>query len=355
MSSKFAEHAPVPGGWYGSELVDQPESWRVRLPGDVADDLFRAAAALPPGDVSADPCRPRPKVSDNTRRLVSELYRRLAGEPGVVVLSGFPVEEPPEWTRRAYLVLGLLLGQPVRQRLDREFLVRIEIAEPDAPGADQAVTPTALPFHIDRATDVIGLLCVRSARTGGLSLLVSSRTVHNVLLERHPDLLSELYEPFPMSVPPLLGPEGVQDERWCEAPVFSRIGEHFAAYCARRVIEYSQNLPGAPQLTRRQRAALDAVDEVTATPGIRLEMALEPGDLQLINNLTVMHSRTAYPGEPSGQGRLLLRLHLAFAGSPQLPAEYTTLYGATDAGTYRGGLWRTKEIQHRFGTPLPAA
>ena len=52
-------------------------------------------------------------------------------------------------------------------------------------------------FHIDRC-DVVALLCLRRARSGGLSTMVSSMAVHNVMAERRPDLLHRLYQPFPV-------------------------------------------------------------------------------------------------------------------------------------------------------------
>jgi hypothetical protein len=346
---------PIPGGWYGSELARNPGSWRIPLPSEVRDDLLRIAADLGSGGISADPYQPRPQVNARTRSLIAELYRRLAGEPGVVVLTGFPVTEGPELTEAAYLLLGKLLGQPVMQRLDGNLLARVEAAGPDAkvPGAQRIVTPSMLPFHVDRSTDLIGLLCVRSARAGGLSRLISFKMVHNLLLARHPDLLSVLYQPLPIHVPPTWGPSGDQAPYWCEAPIFSQVDGHFSAYYSRMLMEEAQLFPDAPRLAHRM-AAIDAIDELTEEPGLPLEMALQPGDLQLINNLSLLHSRTSYRDETPGHGRLLLRLHLAFAGSPALPTGYAALFGASTAGTYRGGLWRTHQVQEWFGTPLRA-
>ena len=44
---------------------------------------------------------------------------------------------------------------------------------------------------------MVALLCLRRAKNGGLSTLVSSLAVHNVMAERRPDLLERLYQPFP--------------------------------------------------------------------------------------------------------------------------------------------------------------
>jgi hypothetical protein len=353
MITTSAPSKPVPGGWYGSELARDPGSWRVPLPSEVHDDLLRVAAELGPGGISADPYRPRPLVRAPTRSLVAELYRRLAGEPGVVVLTGFPVTEGTQMTEVAYLLLGKLLGQPVVQTLDGNLLARVEAAGPGVkvPGAQRIVLPGSLPFHVDRSTDLIGLLCVRTARTGGLSRVLSCRAVHNLLLARHPELLSVLYQPVTVQVPPMRGPNGDLPPRWCEVPIFSQVGDHFAAYYSRMLVEEAQRFRDAPRLTRHA-AALDAVDELTAEPGLPLDMTLQPGDLQLINNLSLVHARTAYQDGSPGHGRLLLRLHLAFAGSAALPAGYSALFGATAAGTYRGGLQRTCDIQDWLGTPL---
>lgn len=346
---------PVPGGWYGSDLANKPETWRVQLPAEVADDLLRAAETLAPGELGilgADPRQPRPEVSARTRSLAGVLQRRLV-DPGLVVLTGFPIAEDQKLTELAYVVLTMLVGQPVLQRLDDNLIVRVEAETDGVPGAKNVGITQALPPHVDRAADVVELLCVRRAQSGGLSSAVSSKTVYNIMLERHPDLLAELCRPAPMDVPQFLGPDGEIPHRWCMLPMFSRVGDHFASYFNRIHIERTQEFPDAPRITPEQAAAVDAAEEVGRIPELHLEMPLEPGDLQLINNLTVAHARTAYTGESQGQGRLMLRMHAAFGGSPELAPGYDAIFGSSKAGTYRGGLWQTPEVRERFGTPLP--
>lgn len=348
---------PVPGGWYGSDLTRDQEAWRIPLPAEVNDDLLRAASDLPRGDLGmrgADPFGQRPEVSARTWELAGEVRRRLAGEPGLVVLSGFPVHEDEKLTETAYAVLVMLIGQPVLQRLDDKLIVRVE-AGPHAtvPGAGRIGITTALEPHVDRSADLVGLLCVRASRSGGLSYAVSSRTVYNIMLERYPELLATLCRPVPIVVPRQRISDGLSESRWCDLPMFSLIGEHFASYFNRRHIEQTQELPDAPEITADQAAAVDAVDEVSSSPELRLEMPLRPGDLQLVNNLTIAHARTAYSGDDSGQGRLLLRMHAAFGGSPELPPGYSAIFGSTAAGTYRGGMWQTERVREWFGTPLP--
>lgn len=324
------------------------------LPADVRDELLHIAADLTPDGFATDPFQRRPAVTERTRSLIADLHRHLAGGPGLVVLTGFPVEERPELTEAAYWVLGLLLGTPTRQNLVGDLIRSVENLGHDAnqPGRQGYRLPEALPFHIDRWTDLIGLLCIRSARSGGISQIISCKHIHNLMLKHHPELLSVLYEPIPFGTMPLKTPEGVEPAGWCEIPVFSNIGGMFAAHYMRRFIEDSQSFDDAPRLRREQLAALDAVDELLERSDLPLEMVLRPGDVQLINNLYVLHSRTAYEDDDAEQGRLLLRMHLAFSGSPALPAGYAAAFGATAAGTYRGGAWRSDEIRQRLGTPI---
>lgn len=356
MGSIPSTREPVPGGWYGSDLAEHPEAWRVPLPAEVNDDLLRAADTLAPGQLGilgADPLQPRPKVSARTWSLVGDLRRRLTGEPGLVVLAGFPVHEDQKLIEAAYMVLMTLIGQPVPQRLDDELIVRVE-AHPDAgvPGAGRIGITEALPPHVDRATDLVGLLCVRSSDSGGLSYAVSSKTVYNVMLERHSELLATLCRPVPIHVPEQQGPNGPTAAGWRELPMVSRIGDHFMSYYHRIHIEQTQQFPDAPRITDQQAAAVDAVEEVSRIPELRLDMPLQPGDLQLINNLSIAHARTAYSVDTTGKGRLLLRMHAAFGGSPELPPGYAAIFGSSTAGTYRGGLWQTTEVREWFGTSL---
>lgn len=351
---------PVPGGWYGSSLTKTPQAWRVPLPAQASDDLLRAAESLVPGDLGilgADPLQHRPRVSARTWSLVGDLQRRLAGQPGLVVLTGFPVHEDRKLMETAYVVLMMLVGQPVLQRLDEELIVRLEANQPaaSAPGAGRSGTTHAMPPHVDRAADVVGLLCVRPAASGGVSFAVSSKTVFNIMLERHPELLAALCRPVPVHVSKHRPPDRRAAPDWCELPMFSRVNGHFASYFNRIHIEATQEYPDAPRITAEQAAAVDAVEEVGRLPELRLEMPLASGDLQLVNNLSVAHARTAYSADARGAGRLLLRMHAAFGGSPELPPGYATIFGSSTAGTYRGGLWRTAEVRKRFGIPLPMA
>ncbi|MFJ5546893.1 TauD/TfdA family dioxygenase [Streptomyces sp. NPDC093225] len=328
-------------------MAEDEQQWRIPMPPGVAAELTRAArSALAAGD-RLDLAAPKPRGLDLTEAFAAALGRRIAGSPGFAVVEDFPVDaEDPRETEMAYWLFGLLLGRPVTQSRKADLLGRVEdrgadIASPVQRGYESSA---ALPFHVDR-TDVIGLLCVRPATSGGLSRLVSSRAVHDLLLHERPDLLEELYRPFPND---RRGEEQPGQAPWSAIPVFSRVDDSFATRYLRRFIEGSQRHEAAPRLTKGQLEAMAALDEALDRPGVSLDMELRRGDLQLINNFHILHARTAF-ADGGGRGRLLLRLWLAFAGSPELPEHYASLYGAVAAGSYRGGVWAPGTVPADFG------
>jgi alpha-ketoglutarate-dependent taurine dioxygenase len=63
------------------------------------------------------------------------------------------------------------------------------------------------------------------------------------------------------------------------------------------------------ELTLDQLFALNVFERIVANAEFRFDIALQEGDVALINNYEVLHSRTAYEDDPDiGKRRLLLRL-----------------------------------------------
>lgn len=338
----------IGGGWLGSELADRPYQWRLPIPETVAEELVQAAQAS--SGAPFDPSAPRPAALRRTAEFAAEVRSQLQDGLGFVVVTDFPVNHPEPVVQAAYWTFGNLLGRPVSQSRKGDLIGRVEdrgadISSPVQRGYESSA---ALPFHADR-TDVIGLLCVHPACAGGLSRLVSSKALHDLVRQESPAAFDELYGEFPND---RRGEEKAGAAPWTNLPVFARVGDSFAARYVRRFIEGSQRHDDAPRLTAGQTAALDLLDEILDRPGVSLDMELRRGDLQLINNFHILHARSAFTDAPGRHGRLLLRLWLAFAGSPQLPPSYRDLYGAVSAGSYRGGVWPADALLDDIGSPV---
>jgi hypothetical protein len=92
-----------------------------------------------------------------------------------------------------------------------------------------------------------------------------------------------------------------------------RVGppDRFRFVYLRWYIEKAQTHPDVPRLTGRQVELLDLIDELTQDPRLHLDMDFTPGDIQLLANRTILHSRTAYEDDDDpGRRRHLLRLWL---------------------------------------------
>ena len=147
-------------------------------------------------------------------------------------------------------------------------------------------------FHIDRC-DLVALLCLRRAKSGGQSAIVSSMAVHNVMAERRPDLLERLYQPFPVDRRGEV-PEGKAP--FYEAPVFNEHAGRVSVLYSRLHIGSAQRFPEARRLTPEDIEALDMLGELAGDPELRLDMDFMPGDMQILHNHTILHARTGIRG-----------------------------------------------------------
>ena len=282
-------------------------------------------------------------------RELAVVLDELENGRGLVLLRGIPVERYSEADlKNLYWGLGNHLGHIRYQNARGELIgeVRDEIARYGAVREGAAVdgvlgrssrskarSSGPLRFHTDRC-DVVSLLVVRTARTGGLSRVVSAVSVAETIRARRPDLHALLFQDYWRS---RQGEEDGGERQVYALPVCAEYRGKFTTQYSRTFVEAAQKLPGVPPLTPAQNEALDlhaaVCDELAFT------MAFEPGDLQLLNNHVVYHGRTAYENAPGADSdRLLLRLWLAPRNTRALPPGFEVLWGTTAPGAPRGGI-----------------
>jgi hypothetical protein len=264
--------------------------------------------------------------------------RYLLDGPGFYLLRGLPVER---WTLKqaatAFWGLGTHFGEACSQNGKGHVLghvknLGLDYRDPSVRGYQ---TSARLPYHTD-SSDIVGLLCWRTARSGGLSSVVSSSTLYNEIARRRPDLLAVLQQPFCRTRWGEI-PEG--KSAWAELPVFMPHEGRVIAHYVRSAIAKGQAIPGIPKLTPLQIEALDFLDSLADDPAIHLDMTFEPGDVQLVCNHSTFHSRTSYEDhEDPALRRHLLRLWLACADGPPLPAWMTESYEGKTANGRPNGI-----------------
>lgn len=269
-----------------------------------------------------DPARDGPWQLPSFEADAVELRNELRTGSGFAVLRGLPVDiYSEEEVTSIYWGLGSLFGSPLPQnaRGDLLYSVRDEghVNDYGAPGLRVQVSKTreALNFHTDGAPawmgvtpDVLGLFALRTARSGGASVLVSGQTVHNVILQERPDCLEQLYKPYYFDRTAETRPG---DSAFLRAPVFRFDGSLCTRYF-RYYITQGHALAGVP-LQDADLEALDVLEDVTNRPELQAVFEMEPGDIQLVSNFFVLHSRTAYTDHPEPERkRHLKRMWISF-------------------------------------------
>lgn len=324
-----------PLAWKGEEIARR-DGWSYELSAreiaeiEAALDDQRARSRDPLTTDAAD--FPLPTLGPRLLRARESLETDL----GSFLLRGWPAARfDTADNTRVLWGLSHHLGTPISQSARGEKVFRVEDAgfgegHPKARGPN---TSKGLHFHCDRC-DVIGFLCVRQAREGGESYLVSSLTVYNEILERRPDLLALLCEPWYYKTHNV---DIANPDRWCHQPIFAIEQGSFVGYVLRVLIDRAYELPELPDMTPAQKEALDFLDSVCAEPALHHRFRQEPGDLLFVNNFVNFHSRSAFVDSPDHR-RLLLRIWLSMPNSRPLPASFAGSFGRTEAGALRGGI-----------------
>jgi len=332
-----------PSAWIGADLARRAEQWIYTLcPAElgelaaaVANARSRELATLARGDFALPTLGP---VLDRMRDEV------LNGR-GFVLIRGLPVEGKPIWDcAAAYWAIGTRFGNPRSQNAMGHLLGHVRdlgLATTD-PNVRTYQTTERQHFHTD-SCDIVGLLCLKTARSGGLSSIVSSMAMYNKMARLRPDLAARLFQPFPTD---RRGEVPVGEKPYFDIPVYNDFAGHLSAIYSGTYIRSGQRFADARRLTPEDHEALEMFDDLANDNELRLDMELRPGDMQFLHNHTCLHDRTAFVDwrEPASK-RHLLRLWLAAPGARPLPPVYAARYGSTTIGD-RGGIICEKTRLH---------
>jgi hypothetical protein len=323
---------PVAGrsAWKGTEMRTGAD-WIVRLSPEDLEDLDRALAGakargLAIGGFGRDEF-PLPRLGPRLQEWLGE----IRDGRGFVLVKGFPVGRHPEPDLRLmYWGMGTHLGTAISQNSYGDLLgdVRDEGVRLGEGKVRSYRTRAELKFHTDRC-DLVGLLCFRKAKEGGASSLASSMAVYNEILATHPEYMPALRRGFFY-----INVEEAGDLSQWRVPVFSELDGVVSCRYSRNTIEVARKAGAA--LTELEIAALDHMDRLAASPGFRLDMELEPGDIQFVNSFTTLHARTEFiDHDQPDLKRRMLRLWLKL--DPRRPlgpwfAEYDGVPKRLDRG-----------------------
>lgn len=331
------EHIDGPAAWTGRDMQKRTDAWLVELSDADVADLEQAAGhylalGRDVGEITAADF-PLERFGEHLEALKAKLLHGI----GFELLRGLPLDRYDQRTAATvFCGIGTHLGSARSQNAQGHILghVRDTGARSTDPNTRIYQTAERQSFHTDSA-DVVGLLCLREAREGGDSLLVSAVSIYNRMRRERPDLLERLFDPVATDrrggIPPGAKP-------YMEIPVLNWHAGKLTVFYQRQYIESAQRFEGAMRLTPDHVAALDLFDALADDPEMHVRMRLRPGDMQFVYNHSQLHDRTAFVDWPEQERRRhLLRLWLSVEGDRELPPCFEERYGSIEIGN-RGGI-----------------
>jgi hypothetical protein len=331
--------------WYGPDMAARAD-WRMLLSTADIAEIESATDALIASDTDIATITagefPLPNLGP---RLKARTRDEVLNGRGFLLIRGLPVER---WSLRqsatAYFGLGSHLGAARSQNAKGHVLGHVQDLGLDAADPNVRIyqTNARQTFHTD-SCDVVALLCLKTAQSGGFSALVSSTTIFNEMHRRRPDLLQLLFEPIATD---RRGEVPVGGKPFFTIPVFTWHQNHLTAIYQRQYIDSAQRFPEVPRLTPAHVEALDLFDALANDPALNMTMEFRPGDVQLVHNHTLLHDRTGFVDWPEPERRRhLLRLWLAADGARPLPDMFAERYGSTLVGDRGGVIVRGTKLQ----------
>jgi len=314
MSLILKEKITDKSAWRGSDLQND-QSWCIQLSSNTITVIDSALSSAKSRGLSFPNFSKDDFPIHDIDTELNSYAEEMENGRGFLMLRGFPIDQYSDTDiETIYYGLGLHLGTPVCQNPKGDLLGNVmNVGDITKKETRVYETNAYLPYHTD-LSDVFGLICLRKAKSGGLTSLVSSAAVYNVILEKYPEYLGIFYRPMYYAH---LGKDSSN-----KAPVFSYHDNKLSCRYLRQYIELGHEMQERP-LSRIEVEAMDKFDEIIHDPQIRLDMMMEPGDILFANNYTVMHSRSSFEDhEEPAKRRKLLRLWVKMANARSLAPDF---------------------------------
>jgi hypothetical protein len=303
--------APIdhPGAWKVADFKT-PADYTIELDAIQLQDIERAVQQIKAAGLGlADLQREHFEVR-SLRPVIGEIQRQIEDGRGFVVVRRLPVEDySKDEIGMIFWGLGTYLGRGLSQSVLGDRLGHVKDFSREDPLARAYRNKQELSPHTD-SCDLVGLACLRSAQSGGVSRLTSALTVHNVMLEEYPKALERLYRGYVFHRRGEEKPGDLPHTPY-RVPVYSNTEGKVSARYVRTYVEAGEAAAGH-KMGEAELAVLDHFEEVTKRPELMLEFTLRPGEMYFINNYTILHARTAFDDGDAeeDQRRHLLRLWL---------------------------------------------
>jgi len=323
------------GAWIGEDIKNN-DDWICHLSRNAISDIENALESAQKHNIEL-PFRKSDFPISIAATEINNAVEEVSTGRGYCLIRGIDSQRYTQnECAKIYWGIGVHVGEPVSQNSKGDTLghVRDQGLSADNPKVRLYQTASQMDFHVDYLpVDLVGLFCLKKAQKGGLSHVVSSLTIHNIMFEERPDLLEVAYKQFYID---WRGEEGLGELPYYSVPMFSVEKGKLTSRFQNRIYVHSCERFGPEfKMTNKQSEVLDYVQEIANRPELRLSMSFEEGDIQLLNNHTTMHARDAYIDHVEEEKkRHLLRMWLRLDESRRRPLSpaLNVLYSVVKSG-----------------------
>ena len=342
----FPVRVDLPCAWYGAAVQDIND-WVWHIRSEHVEELDAALRISKEKNIAEqEVTREDFPLDDFAVELRRMLYELEFGR-GFVLMRGFPVQNYDYHDiRRIYWGIGQHIGIAESQNIKGELIQEIRDHGFDYTRSEHrgSMSAAELRPHCD-ITDVVGLVCLRTAKYGGKSFIRSSMTIYNEILEQHPEFLPVLHRGFHFELDGK-GPTGDPNEVTHRIPIYSWHDGYIACRFNQKAIEAGALKVGSV-LSELEQAAINFIGDTAVREDVELSMVFEPGDIQWLNNYVILHSRGGFEDyEELDRKRLLLRLWLNHPGAVPLADDFANkaLTGPRKGVINRGATYKSEDL-----------
>lgn len=314
--------------WKG-ETLQASSAWLTQVSAENVRDLEAALASVRRRGIATEDVGREDFAIPSLQDRLADIARDIESGCGFALLRGLPVERwGPVDATAIYWGLSAHLGAPVSQsrRGNRMMPVRDAGLPAGKLNVRGPLTNARLYYHSDFA-DIVGLLCMHPAKSGGISRICSSIAIYNALVDAgRTDLIDALYDGYLFDRKGEEGP-GVAPVSEQPIPMLSWHGGRLSFRYVPGWAETAVKRTGTPW-SAVQQAAVDEVNRLSNLPEFYLDMQFQTGDVQFLNNYSALHSRTDFvdfdePERKRFLQRIWLRAHLG----RELATDFDHLFG----------------------------
>jgi hypothetical protein len=338
METQMTDAYHGQSNWLAADMKD-PAEWMIQLSTSQLADLDGALRAAKAAGITIDRLTKTNFPLQVFDQLVPEIQDRLENGRGIVVLRGLPAESySKDDLRLMYWGMGLYLGTAVSQSSKGDLLGDVRNFGQDVNSATGRgyMSKQGLGFHTDTA-DVVALIVMRAAKSGGRSMICSSVAIRNQIAATRPDLLDILHQPFYWS---WKGQEAPGESPYYQQPIYSEYAGKFSCrHIATHILAAHEIFKELGPLPEKQLEAIKLVNTLANDERFYFGMMFEPGDIQLLNNHVTYHARTEFEDYPEeDRKRHLLRMWLSMPNTRALSLAMAAIYRDQSPGADRGGF-----------------